>query len=104
MYRHIGTYPEDVLSPQRNTAAPSSGRRGQGAVADEPPLFALLRSTLGLPPDDPRWSIPQPVLADPTVDLLERTLAGLHAWEPYADVRGPRAGRHAQRAGQQPQV
>ena len=70
---------------------------------DDAPLFALLRSTLGLPPDDPQWWSHDSQRVE--VDLVERTLAGLHAWEPCTDVLAPRPGRHALRgAGQQPQV
>jgi len=62
---------------------------------DDAPLFALLRSTLGLPPDDPQWWSHDPQRVE--VDLVERTLAGLRAWEPSDDRRRPRAGRHAVR-------
>ncbi|QSR28988.1 hypothetical protein CFI00_00405 [Nocardioides sp. S5] len=48
------------------------------------PLFVLLRSTLGLPPDDPQWWACDPKRVE--VDLVERTLAGLRAWEPDADL------------------
>ena len=51
---------------------------------EDAPLFALLRSTLGLPPDDPQWWACDPLRVE--VDLVARTLAGLRAWEPDADL------------------
>lgn len=52
-------------------------------VADaEVPLFALLRGTVGLPVDNPSWwpdGVPRTGFAQPTVDLLERTLRALRA-------------------------
>jgi hypothetical protein len=62
------------------------------------PVFALLCFQFGLPVEDARrWptsgrrvafvlgDVPAPVVVpNPTVDLLERTLAALHAWEPAA--------------------
>lgn len=52
-------------------------------VADtEVPMFALLRGTVGLPLDNPTWwpdGIPRTGFAQPTVDLLERTLHALQA-------------------------
>ena len=69
----------------------------------DPPLFALLCSQLGLelevrawaPPAsspgrhiacvlDGTWTVPVPVVADPSIALLERTLASLRSWEPSA--------------------
>jgi hypothetical protein len=48
-------------------------------LQDEAPLFAVLRASLGLPPDDRWW---HGVDADdrPTEELHERTLDGLRAW------------------------
>jgi hypothetical protein len=52
-------------------------------VADaEVPMFALLRGTVGLPVDNPTWwpaGVPRTGFAQPTVDLLERTLLALQA-------------------------
>lgn len=55
----------------------------------EVPTFALLRAELGLPWENERWwptggrhlaagvGVPSVEVANPTIDLLERTLAGL---------------------------
>lgn len=108
-----------------------------GPVRDQDaPLFALLRSTLGLPIDDPRWWAARPVrrpgwfassaagaagasadagtprpaawviggtvvpvvgIAPPTMELLERTLAGLGVQHGITHGGGPRhSGQHAQ--------
>lgn len=52
-------------------------------VADtDVPMFALLRGTVGLPLDNPTWwpeGVPRTGFAQPTVDLLERTLRALRA-------------------------
>ena len=52
-------------------------------VADtEVPMFAQLRGTVGLPLDNPTWwpeGVPRTGFAQPTVDLLERTLRALRA-------------------------
>jgi hypothetical protein len=52
-------------------------------VADtDVPMFALLRGTVGLPLDNPAWwpeGVPRTGFAQPTVDLLERTLRALRA-------------------------
>lgn len=64
-------------------------RRTPATADQDPPVFALLRTSLGLPLDDPRWWPPCPVgelpapavsFAAPTIGLLEHTLAGLRAW------------------------
>jgi hypothetical protein len=53
------------------------------AVADaEVPMFARLRGTVGLPLDNPAWwpdGVPRTGFAQPTVDLLERTLRALRS-------------------------
>lgn len=54
-----------------------------GVVADtEVPMFALLRGMVGLPLDNPTWwpeGVPRTGFAQPSVDLLERTLRALRA-------------------------
>jgi hypothetical protein len=61
------------------------------AIADtEVPMFALLRGTVGLPLDNSTWwpdGIPRTGFAQPTVDLLERTLRALRAL-PVAPIAG----------------
>lgn len=59
MFRQFDVYPHDILA---RSGAPvvrpavSPVKRTIDVVADhEVPLFALLRSTLGLPLEDPRW-------------------------------------------------
>lgn len=95
-------YVEDVLS--RGTELPV--RLVQGGIARtafdervddvEVPTFTLLRAQLGLPWGDERWwpaggrhlaaapDLPAVEVSHPTVALLERTLAGLRAWDAYA--------------------
>jgi hypothetical protein len=61
------------------------------AIADtEVPMFARLRGTVGLPLGNPTWwpdGIPHTGFAQPTVDLLERTLRALRAL-PVAPIAG----------------
>lgn len=109
MFRQFEPYPHDLLSRR----AVVSGRPEHvtrvvpaDVIADQDtPLFAQLRSAWGLPVDDPRWwrALPQQDqcvgpenLADPTVALLERTLAALRAWDTSAPVADGRRtlGRH----------
>ncbi len=109
-----------------------------GPVRDQDvPVFALLRSTLGLPIDDARWWPARPVrrrgwfassggaapaaartprpaswviggtivpvvgIAPPTLELLERTLAGLGVQhEISTGAHAQSRGRHAQHAPQ----
>ncbi|GAA1436233.1 hypothetical protein GCM10009641_34800 [Mycobacterium cookii] len=64
----------------------------------EVPTFAVLRAELGLPRGDERWwpaggrhletrpLVPAVVVANPSLDLIERTLAGLRAWKPAAQA------------------
>jgi hypothetical protein len=68
----------------RRPAATSTG-------VDEP-LFELLRSTLGLPVDDPRWWHAAAEDERAPLEVLERVLAGLRAWD--TDPPAPRQGRH----------
>lgn len=64
------------------------------------PMFSLLRRTVGLPRDDGRWWPEQEDFEVPSTTLLERTLAGLRAWEPTASVTAVRPpGRHRRVAG-----
>ena len=49
-------------------------------LQDDAPLFAVLRASLGLPPDDDRWWRGFDADDRPTEELVERTLAGLRAW------------------------
>ena len=82
-----------VLTPVASTM---SGSRYADA---DVPVFALLRAQIGLPQADARWwpptsgrhvsfltsDVPSPdAVSDPTIELLERTLAGLRAWQPLA--------------------
>ena len=73
----------------------SATRSHDDVVHEDAPLFALLRSTLGLPPDDPQWWSHDPQRVE--VALVERTLARLREWDPSDDHRRPAAGRHALR-------
>ena len=100
MFRQLDHDPYDVLSyPHLTVGHPVArpGRRTSARVGEdaEAPIFELLRSTVGLPLDDPQWwpgDLPGAgVLAHPSVELLERTLAGLHAW---GAGTGQRPGRH----------
>jgi hypothetical protein len=106
MFRQLDFYTHDVPSLggamfARPVVAPAGRRVPRGTVADaEVPLFALVRTTLGLPAEDRRWwpeeMLPAVHLARPTIDLLERTLAGLRATETRTCT--PRGvGRHARR-------
>lgn len=55
---------------------------GEVVADSEVPMFALVRGTVGLPLDNPTWwpdGIPRTGFAQPTVDLLERTLRALRA-------------------------
>ena len=64
-------------------------------VADrDAPMFSLLRSTVGLPPDDDRWWPEHHSFAVPTLTLLERTLAGLRAEPSRAVGDSSPPGRH----------
>lgn len=141
MIHQLEQYPHDVLSRSRDVPRRSVNRSVPHLACDDivadrdVPLFALVRSTVGLPADDPRWwpERPQrrrregphpgllaastrhgdqgdcavvplvplvspvpPQIAHPSVALLERTLAALHAWDasmPVAVAPLPR-GRH----------
>lgn len=84
----------------RPDATPGGRAVADSAVADaEVPLFSLVRALIGLPAEDRRWwpeeMLPAVHLKQPTIELLERTLAGLRAPEQRRTPRS--AGRHARR-------
>lgn len=116
MFQQIDAQPYDVLlhglpRTDRPSDRPGDRTTSSDVVADQDvPMFALLRSTRGLPVDDRRWwpsggrhvlVTPEVYAAahgptTPTTALLERALAGLRAWDATGGVDTPReAGRHA---------
>ena len=105
MYSQLDLLAPDVLprgawTRGRLDAAPDGHAVADSAVADaEVPLFSLVRAMIGLPAEDRRWwpeeMLPAVQLKQPTIELLERTLAGLRAPEQRRTPRS--AGRHARR-------
>lgn len=61
MFHQLEQYPHDVLSRSRDVSRRSVNRSVPHLACDDVvadrdvPLFALVRSTVGLPTDDPRW-------------------------------------------------
>lgn len=86
MFRQFDVYPHDILSRSGAPAirpAASPVERTIDVVADrEVPLFALLRSTLGLPLEDPRWWPERPKRRRPAALIVEESDAQGHASAP----------------------
>ncbi len=105
MFLQLDLLAPDVLSHGDDTlggpdSTPAGHPVADSAVADaEVPLFSLVRAMIGLPAEDRRWwpeeMLPAVHLKHPTIELLERTLAGLRAPEQRRTPRS--AGRHARR-------
>ncbi len=90
MFRQFDVYPHDILSRSGTPVvrpAVSPVERTIDVVADhEVPLFALLRSTLGLPLEDARWWPERPKRRRRVSTLVEESDSNAEAPVP--------AGRH----------
>ena len=102
--QYVASYQKKARNLGRNAAEPAVSWEGEHMLRQldgdpcDVPLFALLRSTVGLPVDDPQWwpeGLPgADDLVQPNVELLERTLVALRAW---GDEARTVPGRHVLR-------